>query len=383
MSFCPGCGRPRGADSRFCGGCGRAFGQPPDGGTASAAEPVSETAPAAVPAAEAAGAEPAPAAGPGEPGEPATLKPAEPTRWDVPVTQTRLDSQFDGGRPGEYATWYAEPSPAGDATPPRDVPAGQWKPADTVYAGPPRAAGYLPPPPPAPGYPPAAPGPAGRPSGSRGTAILVIVVVLVVLGAGGGAYALTRPHGHSAAQPPGTPAVTGPPTTGPPTTGPPATGPASPTVNASASPTVSPPVSVTPSPARPGPVRVAPGAAGDAAEPRVEAYLNRYFGAINTKNYSAYQSLLDAQQQQGDSRSTFDSGFATTKDSNEVLTGIEDTGGGTLTANVSFTSRQDPADSVDGSTCNNWRISLFLVPHGTSYVLTAAPAGYHAGYTDC
>ena len=247
----------------------------------------------------------------------------------------------------------------------------------------------MPPPTPDPAYrPPTAPGPAGPPSGGRGTAILVIVVVLVVLGAGGGAYALARSHGHSTAQPPGTPTVTGPqttglPTTGPPTTGPTAQSPTAPAVNASASPTASPSVSVTASPARTGTVQVAPGVASDAAESQVEAYLNRYFSAINTRNYGAYQSLLDAQQQQGNSRSKFDSGFATTKDSNEVLTGIDDTGGGTLTANVSFTSRQSSADSVDGSACNNWRISLFLVPDGTSYVMTAAPASYHAGYTDC
>jgi hypothetical protein len=130
-------------------------------------------------------------------------------------------------------------------------------------------------------------------------------------------------------------------------------------------------------------VQVAPGVASDPAEPQVEAYLNRYFSAINTRNYSAYQSLLDAREQQGNSRSTFDSGFATTKDSNEVLTGIEDTGGGSRTANVSFTSHQSPANSVDGSACDNWRISLYLVPQGNSYVMTAAPAGYHAAYTDC
>jgi hypothetical protein len=128
---------------------------------------------------------------------------------------------------------------------------------------------------------------------------------------------------------------------------------------------------------------VAPGAAGDPAEPGVEAYLNRYFSAINSRNYNPYQSLLDAQEQQGNSRSTFDSGFATTKDSDEVLTGIQDTGGGSLTANASFTSRQSTGDSVDGSACNDWQISLYLVPQGSGYVMTAAPAGYHAGYTDC
>jgi hypothetical protein len=111
--------------------------------------------------------------------------------------------------------------------------------------------------------------------------------------------------------------------------------------------------------------------------------LNRYFNSINTRNYSEYSSLLDIQEQQANSSSSFDSGFATTKDSNEVLTGIENTGGGSLTAKVSFTSHQSPADSVDDSACNNWQISLYLVPQGNSYLMTAAPAGYTAGYTDC
>ena len=128
---------------------------------------------------------------------------------------------------------------------------------------------------------------------------------------------------------------------------------------------------------------MAAGAASDPAAPQVEAYLDRYFAAINAHNYSAYNSLLDAQEQQGNSRATFDSGYATTKDSNEVLTGIDDTGGGNLTAHVSFTSHQRTANSVDGSACNNWQISLYLAPQGSSYVMTAAPAGYHAAYTDC
>ena len=123
--------------------------------------------------------------------------------------------------------------------------------------------------------------------------------------------------------------------------------------------------------------------AGNPEAPQVEAFLNRYFNSINTRNYGEYNSLLDAQQQQGDSQSTFDSGYATTKDTDEVLTGITDTGGGTLTANLSFTSHQNPADSPDQSTCDDWQISLFLVPQGASYVMTASPAGYHAADNAC
>jgi hypothetical protein len=123
--------------------------------------------------------------------------------------------------------------------------------------------------------------------------------------------------------------------------------------------------------------------ASDPAAPRVVAYLDRYFSAINSHDYNAYQSLLDAGQQAQDPRSAFDSGYATTRDSSEVLTGIEETGGGRLTANVTFTSRQSPGSSVDGSACNNWQVSLYLVPRGSGYVKTATPPGYQARYTDC
>ncbi len=43
-----------------------------------------------------------------------------------------------------------------------------------------------------------------------------------------------------------------------------------------------------------------------------------------------------------------------------TLTGITDTGGGSLTANVSFTSHQNPADSPDQSACDDWQISVYL-----------------------
>ncbi len=201
--------------------------------------------------------------------------------------------------------------------------------------------------------------------------------MLVVLAAGGGAYALAGGHRHTGAQPPAQSSVTGPGTTAP------TEAPTSPAVNASASPTVSPSASVTPSPADPGAVQAAAGAASDPAAPRVLAYLNRYFSAINRHDYDAYQSLLDAGQQAADPRSAFDSGYATTKDSDEVVNDIEAAGGGQLTANVTFTSHQSPADSVDGSACNNWQVSFYLVPRGSGYVRTAAPPGYHAGYTDC
>jgi len=267
------------------------------------------------------------------------------------------------------AAWTPAPDPAPDpaARNPFALRAGQ------APGYPPRApAGNAFAPPPAPADP-------GRGSGGGRRAAFIVALVLVVLAAGGGAYALvSRSSGHLGAQPSSQPTLSsGARTTA--SSGP-VSGPSAASASASASASRS---SATPSPTQTGTVRVAPGVAGNSATPQVEAFLNRYFNSINTRNYSEWNSLLDAHGQQGDSQSTFESGYATTKDSNEIITGITDTGGGDVTANVSFTSRQSPADSIDHSACNDWQLSFFLEPQDGGYVATTPPSGYHAGYTDC
>lgn len=369
MTFCPQCGRPRAGEGRFCGTCGHEFTQR--------------------------AADTGPASG-GEPAAPAAPVQPEQFYWDGPATPTRADAAFNVEHPETViAGRESPPAAAGPVPPPGEQanePASPWSAGwdNTVTAGPGHANAYTPPPyspppyTPSPYAPPAAPGPAyvpppspgdqGQPPGRRMTAIFVVVAVLVVLAAGGGAYALTRSQ-HPTAQPPSQP--TGAATTSSPTA-------AQTTASESASPTASPSPSATPRPTHTGTVQVASGVSGDPAEPKVLAYLNRYFGAINAHNYNAYNSLLDAQGQAGDSLATFNSGYGTTKDSNEVLTSIQDTGGGDVTANVSFTSRQSLASSASNSTCTNWQISLFLVPSGSSYVKTSvAPPGYHAAYSSC
>ena len=346
MGFCKKCGRPRAGDNRFCAGCGAEFPavQPIE---ETYVEPVEETQSAAVPV----------------------------TAPPLAVEATRL-----------------EPIPAAAYSPPEPV-ADSWRAEDTIYAAPPQTApshtapqsappqttGYPPPAMPGPAFPPptSPAAPRRRSGGGRKTAFIVVGIV-VALAAGGGAYALvSRSPGHATTQPPTHPVTV------PASAASTVTPSSSPTPSPTASAATSPSATATPSPTQTGTVRVASGVASNPAEPQVDAYLNRYFNSINTRNYSEYNSLLDAQKQQADSRSSFDSGFATTKDSNEVLTGIEETGGGGLTANVSFTSRQSPSDSIDQSACNNWQLSVFLVPQGSGYVMTAAPAGYQASYTDC
>jgi len=116
---------------------------------------------------------------------------------------------------------------------------------------------------------------------------------------------------------------------------------------------------------------------------RPPALVNSYFTAINQHDYSAYASLLDQQAQRQNPESTFDSGYATTTDSAETLTSISGTGSGGLAASLTFTSQQSPADSPDSSSCDQWSITLFLVPNGAGYLIGTPPSSYSASYQAC
>lgn len=54
-----------------------------------------------------------------------------------------------------------------------------------------------------------------------------------------------------------------------------------------------------------------------------------------------------------------------------------------MAAAVTFTSRQSAADSHDASPCTDWRITLYLQPDGSSYLIGRPPASYHASSSAC
>jgi hypothetical protein len=210
------------------------------------------------------------------------------------------------------------------------------------------------------------PGPIGRPPGRRNQIIVMAAVAIVVLGAAGGAYALVTSHGHEKA-------AGRRPTT--------ASTAASQATSASAAPPTSAPAAPTASSGTT--VAVAAGAASNPAAVQVTALVNSYFMAIDQHDYSAYASLFDLQMQQQNPESSFDSGYATTTDSAETLTSIFDTGSGGLAASVTFTSQQSAADSPDSSSCDQWSITLFLVPAGDGYLIGPPPSSYRASYQAC
>jgi hypothetical protein len=206
-----------------------------------------------------------------------------------------------------------------------------------------------------------------------GAGLLVALVIVLVLAVGGGAFALVssltarknagQPAGTAAAQPT-SPSVS-----------------ATPTSPSSA--TATPSSTASPAASAGFTVAVAHAAAGDPAAPQVQVLLERYFTAINSRDYGTYSSLLDAQMRQLNPPGKFASGYATTRDSAETLTGITDTGSGGLAATVSFTSHQNPADSINNSSCTAWTITLYLRPQGSGYLIGAPPAGYQPAHQNC
>jgi hypothetical protein len=207
--------------------------------------------------------------------------------------------------------------------------------------------------------------PPGPPPTPRrgGLGALVAVVIVAMLVVGGGAFALvwSLTSKHTAAGTPGQ-----------------ATPPASPAGTAATTPSATPTAS-----AGTATVAVAPAAKASPDAVQVQALLDSYFAAINAHDYTAFSRLLDARMRQLNPPSTFTSGYATTQDSAEELTAISAASAGELAAAVTFTSHQSPANSPDNSSCDSWRITLYLLSNGGSYLIGTAPSGYRASYQSC
>lgn len=127
---------------------------------------------------------------------------------------------------------------------------------------------------------------------------------------------------------------------------------------------------------------MASGAQGGPDLQAVTALLQSYFTAINQHDYAAYASLLAPSMLQQNSASGFASGYGSTADTDEILTAISATSSG-LAATVTFTSTQQPAESPDNSSCDDWDITLYLAPGGSGYLIQVPPSTYSATYTPC
>jgi hypothetical protein len=130
-------------------------------------------------------------------------------------------------------------------------------------------------------------------------------------------------------------------------------------------------------------VTVAPAAAGARQASAVQAFLTRYFTAINKHNFAAYQALFIASQRGDLSAAAFARGYGSSRDSQATLRSISVPAAGKLVATVSFVSHQQPADSATHSSCTSWTISLFLIKQASTYLIHTPPAGYGATAAAC
>jgi hypothetical protein len=128
-------------------------------------------------------------------------------------------------------------------------------------------------------------------------------------------------------------------------------------------------------------------AAGAVSEPHaqpVTEFLTRYFSAVNRHNYLAYRILLTPGIGARLTPRAFRSGYGTTADSAVTLRAVSViAAAGRLAATITFTSRQDPADSPAHSACTAWSIVLYLVPHRAGYLIGKPPPSYHAAFRGC
>lgn len=155
-------------------------------------------------------------------------------------------------------------------------------------------------------------------------------------------------------------------------------------------------------PARPGssrPARPAPSAtipphggpfvvamaSGVALEPgasRVDAFLVKYFTAINDHDYRRYRRLLLPGLRARESAEDFAQGYGTTSDSGASLLGIA-AAGPSVAATVAFTSRQSVAPQAGVAGCTFWDITLYLREHSGRLRLGYPPPNYVASHRPC
>ena len=138
-------------------------------------------------------------------------------------------------------------------------------------------------------------------------------------------------------------------------------------------------------------VAIGPALAGDPVGPPVAALLKAYFGAINSHDYGTYSLLFIPAIRQ--SQDHFNAGYRSTIDSGATLVGLTSAGAQELAATVTFTSRQDPADSPDHAACDKWNVVFTLTSTGTGasagagagtgYLIARSPAGYQPTVHSC
>lgn len=109
----------------------------------------------------------------------------------------------------------------------------------------------------------------------------------------------------------------------------------------------------------------------------VRRVLEKYFKAINTKQYPLWTDVVTDERAAGQSQSDWTKGVRTTKDSDALVYRIERSAGNSLRVLVGFTSRQarDDAPVFFREPCIKWRLVLPMVMEDKALKIAAAIDG--------
>jgi hypothetical protein len=109
----------------------------------------------------------------------------------------------------------------------------------------------------------------------------------------------------------------------------------------------------------------------------VRRVLEKYFQAINTKQYPLWTDVVTDERAAGQSQSDWTKGVRTTKDSDALVYRIERSAGNSLRVLVGFTSRQarDDAPVFFREPCIKWRLVLPMVIEDKALKIAAAVDG--------
>jgi serine protease Do len=105
----------------------------------------------------------------------------------------------------------------------------------------------------------------------------------------------------------------------------------------------------------------------------ISAMFATYANGINTGNYSTAYGLLSPYAQSLTSFDAFSQGEASSYNVTLSVSAVTHTGNND-SAEVTFTSVQDPAAGGTGQACSNWSMTYTLIPNGASWLIdTASP----------
>jgi hypothetical protein len=102
--------------------------------------------------------------------------------------------------------------------------------------------------------------------------------------------------------------------------------------------------------------------------------LSRYFGAINTQDFAAYQRLFSSSVRASLSQTDFFTTYGSSRDTQATLQSVRFVSQQLQEANVTYISHQQPVASPTGATCNRWDVTLYLSHEAGQLVIASSPS---------